>query len=230
MKMLSLREYQFYKNDFLFYLKGLYQDRGIKVFYQFLNRPHRRQRTRNLIQKFAPEGFGLEIGVGARTVCPVNRTVLSDAYESHGIHRSIAKVFFRADHIPYEKETFSFVLSEHTLEHLTNPIKALKEWQRVLKPGGKVILVLPHRDRGQDKYRQRTSLQHLIDDFETDVGDEDFTHVDEYIKNVCEKGLHPGHYSHLSKEEWVRTGSIHQHVWVTEDIIELMDWLGMKVI
>lgn len=228
--MNKIEDYSFPKNDFLFYFKGLYKDRGVKAFYQFMNRPHRRPKTRQLIERFAPEGFGLEIGVGARTVCPVPRTVLSDGYHSHGVQDSIAQVFFRADQIPYADQTFSFVLSEHTLEHITNPIKSLKEWQRVLKPKGKVFLVLPHHERGQDCYRQRTTLQHLIEDYENNVPDDDRTHLEEYIQNVYEKGLHPGHYAHMDPEGWLKTGSVHHHVWAAEDIVELCTHLGMTVV
>jgi SAM-dependent methyltransferase len=39
---------------------------------------------------------------------------------------------------------YDFVLSSHSLEHCANPIKALKEWQRVLRPGGAVVVILPH--------------------------------------------------------------------------------------
>jgi SAM-dependent methyltransferase len=39
--------------------------------------------------------------------------------------------------------TYDFVLSCHNLEHFANPVKALKEWQRIVRPGGGLILVLP---------------------------------------------------------------------------------------
>jgi ADP-heptose:LPS heptosyltransferase len=38
------------------------------------------------------------------------------------------------------------VYSSHTLEHMDNPKAVLKEWWRVIKPGGFLILYLPHRD------------------------------------------------------------------------------------
>jgi SAM-dependent methyltransferase len=48
--------------------------------------------------------------------------------------------------------TFDVVFSNHSLEHVLHPILALKEMRRVLKPGGKLILVLPI----DDWHRQRT--------------------------------------------------------------------------
>jgi len=38
------------------------------------------------------------------------------------------------------------LISKHSLEHLLDPAKALKEWLRILKPGGKMIIVLPDHE------------------------------------------------------------------------------------
>src|SRR5882672_7208044 len=43
-------------------------------------------------------------------------------------------------------DAFDFVYSSHTLEHLENPALALRNWSRVLAPGGHLILFLPDRD------------------------------------------------------------------------------------
>ncbi len=39
--------------------------------------------------------------------------------------------------------SYDFVLFSHALEHVANPVKALREWARVLRPGGALVLVLP---------------------------------------------------------------------------------------
>jgi hypothetical protein len=38
------------------------------------------------------------------------------------------------------------VFSSHTLEHMVDPLKTLREWWRVIKTGGHLVLYLPHRD------------------------------------------------------------------------------------
>lgn len=38
------------------------------------------------------------------------------------------------------------MFSAHTLEDIDNPEEALREWLRVLKIGGHLILYLPHKD------------------------------------------------------------------------------------
>ena len=48
-------------------------------------------------------------------------------------------------------ETYDFVLSCHSLEHIANPIKAILEWKRVTRNGGYILFVLPHKDRTFDR-------------------------------------------------------------------------------
>ncbi len=50
-----------------------------------------------------------------------------------------------------ENEEFDFVYSSHTLEHMPNPAEALKNWYRVLKKGGYLIIYIPHRDLYEKK-------------------------------------------------------------------------------
>ncbi len=229
-QILKIEEYPFEKSDTLHYFKTLYKDRKLKAFYQFLNRPHRRSYSRSLIRKYSPHGVGLEIGCGSRTICPTDRTLLSDAFSSHGVENSIAKIFFKGDEIPYPEGSFDFIVSEHVLEHIANPIKALKEWVRVLKKGGQIYCFLPHKERNNDLNRQITTLDHLIKDYKDDVPYNDPTHIDEWLENVVNKGLMPEHYKHLEKQELLDSASIHHHVWTEVQIAELFEYLGLKVI
>ena len=45
-----------------------------------------------------------------------------------------------------EDSTFDFVASSHCLEHLVDPFVGLKNWFRVLKPGGYLIVTIPEED------------------------------------------------------------------------------------
>jgi len=47
------------------------------------------------------------------------------------------------DPLPFEDETFDFVFSKSVLEHVTNTDNFLKESLRVLKPGGKAVMLTP---------------------------------------------------------------------------------------
>lgn len=50
----------------------------------------------------------------------------------------------------------NWVHSSHCLEHLQDPVTAIVNWFRVIKPGGWLILLLPHRDL-YEKSRRKPS-------------------------------------------------------------------------
>ena len=43
-------------------------------------------------------------------------------------------------------ETYDFVHSSHCLEHLLDPEKGLRNWFRILKPGGYLVVIVPDED------------------------------------------------------------------------------------
>jgi len=49
---------------------------------------------------------------------------------------------------PFRDEQFSLIEADHILEHLTEPLRVIKECHRILKPGGKLIIRAPHFSRG----------------------------------------------------------------------------------
>ena len=79
-------------------------------------------------------------------------------------------------------DSYDVVLSSHTLEHLANPLPALREWRRVCRPGGHLLLVLPHRDGTFDRRRPITTLDHLLQDEAVGVDESDDTHADEILR------------------------------------------------
>lgn len=76
---------------------------------------------------------------------------------------------------------YDFLLSSNCLEHVANPIKALQEWRRLIRPGGGFVLVLPNKASNFDHRRPVTTLDHLLADFSEDVGEDDMTHLEEIL-------------------------------------------------
>lgn len=45
---------------------------------------------------------------------------------------------------PFKANSVDFILASHILEHVDEPFKFLKESQRILKPGGRMEIRVPH--------------------------------------------------------------------------------------
>jgi SAM-dependent methyltransferase len=48
-----------------------------------------------------------------------------------------------AEKLPFEDAAFDRLIACHVLEHLYKPHEALREWNRVVRPGGIISIVLP---------------------------------------------------------------------------------------
>jgi GT2 family glycosyltransferase len=49
----------------------------------------------------------------------------------------------------FESDFADYILGKHILEHITDHISTLREWNRILKPGGKLVLAVPNEDLGE---------------------------------------------------------------------------------
>ncbi len=97
------------------------------------------------LKKFIPQkGKGLDVGVGTgRFAVPLDIKIgvepakaMADIARSRGIEVYEAK----AEKIPFEDSSFDFVLIVVTICFVQDPIQALREAKRVLKPRGHIII------------------------------------------------------------------------------------------
>lgn len=51
------------------------------------------------------------------------------------------------DTLPVEANTYDTLIARHLFEHLIDAVKVLKDWRRVIKPGGRLVLAVP--DQGK---------------------------------------------------------------------------------
>lgn len=67
------------------------------------------------------------------------------------------------DNLPFKDNSIDYVISSHVLEHFLDPIKTLKEWYRVIKPGGYIFAIVPHVDRVPEERRPVTPVEAMIE-------------------------------------------------------------------
>lgn len=102
--------------------------------------------------KLAPGTKVLDVGAGS---CPYRNCFSHCEYKSHDFaklesgllrgHEAYASVDYVSDicSLPVESGAFDAVVCTEVLEHVPEPIRALHEIGRVIRPGGKVILTAP---------------------------------------------------------------------------------------
>lgn len=64
-------------------------------------------------------------------------------YTTTDLNSPLADVKADICDLPFENESFDFILCNHVLEHIPDDTKAMQELYRILKPGGTAILQIP---------------------------------------------------------------------------------------
>ena len=54
--------------------------------------------------------------------------------------------------LPYPDNSVDEIYAGHLLEHVTSPDKALKEWYRVLRPGGRITITVPDTQKALEMF------------------------------------------------------------------------------
>jgi ubiquinone/menaquinone biosynthesis C-methylase UbiE len=119
-----------------------------------------------------------------------------------------------------------FLIASHVFEHLPNPIKGLEEFYRVCKNKGIIYLTVPEKTCTGDKFRPRTPLSHMIDDYRSYSSERDLEHFREFV-----------HMSPLDKEAFENETqslqksieSFHYHVFLEENVIDIIDWCNRNI-
>jgi SAM-dependent methyltransferase len=115
------------------------------------------------------QGRGIDVGCGHRKTHPDAIGVdlvakgESPATDGDGTDlKSQADIVSSGDDLNvFENESLDYVVQRHNLEHYQDPIKALQEWIRVLKPGGILGMVVPD-DEVVDTIRMDKTHKHAF--------------------------------------------------------------------
>lgn len=130
-------------------------------------------------------------------------------------------------------ENYDFLIASHCLEHCANTLKTVKEWLRVVKKGGVLLLILPDKRYTFDQNRPITTFEHLLDDFENDVDETDMTHLDEILKlHDLSRDLAAGTQEQLKKRslENHENRCLHHHIFDFELLKNIYNHFHIEII
>jgi SAM-dependent methyltransferase len=121
-------------------------------------------------------------------------------------------------------ESVDFVIACHVIEHTNNPIRALDEFHRILKPGGSLVLIVPDKTRTFDVDRELTTLDHLVEDYNHPSVERDRDHYMEFYTKTTFKVPSENNLDEFVQQKQENGGDIHYHTWTYESFQELVEW------
>jgi SAM-dependent methyltransferase len=179
-------------------------------------------------------GTGIEIGALWRRFPVPSRARVwyldREATEGLQEHYTDIKKFVRpnvvadAVELPFAAGQLDFIIASHVLEHLPLPLPALKRWHDSLAPSGALILRVPDKRFTTDAPRQRTTLEHLLEETAHPERSNDRSHFENWVEHIYHTTPTQPHFE-TSVLDLIKSGySIHYHVWTDEDVQQIIDY------
>ncbi len=149
-------------------------------------------------------------------------------------------------------EAFDFLIANHFIEHLVNPIQFLEGCSQILQPGGILFLTIPDKDQTFDRNRELTSNAHLWRDYRRGETKVSSFHIREFLNSIPahippevildhfrENNLPVEYYDEMKLPlnpfkrrrlfNWHRERSIHVHVWNRSSFDDFLIWVNEKL-
>tara|TARA_B110000263_G_C15213232_1_gene466273 strand:- start:63 stop:836 length:774 start_codon:yes stop_codon:yes gene_type:complete len=172
-------------------------------------------------------GRGLEIGAMHHPAkldssCKVEYCDVISAADAVKHFPEVGKVkFVEVDHLinldtqclsSFRDSTYDFVIMNHVIEHIANPIRVIEDTFRILCPSGKLVLGVPDKRFNYDSARDLTSFNHFWREYQDQVTAVEDDHYLDFLRAV-----HPATLALREKIQihldHARERREHAHVW-----------------
>jgi SAM-dependent methyltransferase len=196
-----------------------------------------------IVRKYLSNLNGIEIGASSENPFWLEETggycnidFKMNAWKKFNKSSQIINIVANGDDLPFKDNVVDYVFHSHVLEHFFDPIKAIKEQLRVIKNGGILLMIIPHKERTYDRNRKCVSVQELLDRNSGKIKITDYCYSpigmrggespmigDTHILCVSQKS--PDGYIHFREDD-------HHHwsVWDTKSFLELCEELKLNVV
>ena len=186
-------------------------------------------------------GFGLEIGAGASPfpVPPRCRVIYGDRLTYEQLVAEpypgqrlcdivIPDVLTDFDTIENVADgSLDFLVACHVIEHTRNPIGSIAAAWRKLKPGGRLVLVVPDKERTFDRDRPTTTLEHLVEDHRSPDRANDYAHYEEFyaLAQPIPEFARAAEVARHFAEGY----AIHYHAWTHDTFAAMLDYVDREI-
>ncbi len=205
-------------------------------------------RESKIVHKYLDGLNGIEIGGASHNSFGLDKTggyANVDYKASHGEfwqgeHKSTeplkVNIVASGDDLPFKDNVLDYVISSHAIEHFFDPIKTIEEWFRVIKTGGYVVMIVPHRKRTFDRNRENTSCEELFARYENKLNPHDYAFrnvLDERgalisdCLTIIKDGITPEGYEPYTINDCF---PLHFSVWDTESFVEMCLKMRWKIV
>ena len=207
--------------------------------------------TSPLATKYLDKLHGIEIGASTQNSFQLKRSINVDFSDEQGglwqdknCEPATVNIVALGDDLPFKDNTLDYVLTSHVIEHFFDPVKALREWYRVVKPGGYIFIIAPHMDRTFDKARAVTPAAELLDRSRGRIKMSDYARPDDVptIEKAGKAKFGSGYEvppqmlvprGGRPEQGWARYDADDHHhwsVWRTNDFVELIKALRFDIV
>ena len=121
------------------------------------------------------------------------------------------------------KPPYDFVIMNHVIEHVANPMSVLEQLFAITKAGGYVVISAPDKEYTFDKPRQLTAFEHLLSEYEQKTRFVDDSHYLDFIRHTAPDVFNSGDTALLGATlVSVRERREHAHVWNSESFLDFL--------
>ena len=192
-----------------------------------------------ILKKITTNKFGLEIGGPSSTAIDIyqyslcmdnvvfsKKTVWADLTDDYNYYPNKKGKVIVNDAVNLslvQNDYYDFCFSSHSLEHIANPLKAIKEWLRIIKSSGYIIIIVPEKSKCFDHRREYSKFATLLSQYEKDIGEDDLSTLPEILQKHDLTMDHPaGNFENFTKRSLDNSNNRCLHHYVYDDDL-LMD-------